>query len=311
MATLKSLIKAKNIRLEKVPEAFLSEVEKLQKKMFTDLISLLDSIDKEGGFIKASAGNIRKLSSIMTDAKEELFGTDYVEVATEFIKEFDLQKAANDNIFEKEFKEFSGSDLADELLRKSKEDALQALLGSPLDTEFLQPLDKLLSDSIGTGASWKDTVQSIRDFVEGNPEADGRLLQYSKTIARDSFTISDRSYTNAIADELESEWFFWSGGILSTSRCICIKNSEHYFHFKEIEAFARGENLGDCKVGDLWAGAVPATNEKTIFIYAGGFGCLHSIMPVSVFSVPQETIDRNIQNGNYVPSEKELALING
>lgn len=310
MATLKELIKAKNIRLEKIPDAFLSEVEKLQRKMFADLLSILDTIDREGGFIKASAENIRKLSGIITEAKEELFGGDYVDISNEFIKEFDSQKLANDKIFTKEFTEFSGSDLADELLRKSKEDALQALLGSPLDTEFLQPLDKLLSDAIGTGAGWKDTVQNIRDFVEGNKDVDGRLLQYSKQIAHDSFAFSDRAYTNAVSDELESEWFFYSGGEIETTRCFCKTRLEKYFHYKEFEAWGRGENLGDCKSGDLWAGAVPSTNEKTIFVYGGGFNCRHSIMPVSVFSVPADVIQRNLANGNYTPSEKELELVN-
>lgn len=311
MATLKSLIKAKNIRLEKVPDALLSEVEKLQRKMFSDLLSILDSIDREGGFIKASAENIRNLSSIITDAKEELFGTDYVDIVSEFVREFDVQKLANDKIFEKEFKEFSGSDLADELLKKNKDDALQALLGSPLDTEFLQPLDKTLSDAIGSGASFKDTVESIRTFVEGNEDVDGRLLQYAKQIAHDSFAISDRSYTNAVSDELESEWFYYSGGEIDTTRCFCKERLEKYYHYKEVEAWGRGEDLGECKSDDLWAGAIPATNEKTIFIYAGGFNCRHNFMPVSVFSVPKDVIQRNLDNGNYTPSERELELVLG
>lgn len=309
--TLKDLIKQKNIRLQKIPDAFLTEIEKIQKKIFTDLISILESIDKQGGFIKASAPNIKKLSSLTSDLKNELFGSDYVDIVSSFANEFEVQKSVNDKVLGKEFPDFKKSELGDALVTKSKEDALQALLGSPLDTEFLTPLDSLLSDAIASGASWKDTVQSIRDFVEGDPERDGRLLQYSKQISHDAFAFSDRSYTNAVSDELESEWFLYSGGELPTSRCFCIERHEKYFHYKEIESWGRGENLGDCKSGDLWAGAVPATNDKTIFIYAGGFNCEHSIMPVSVFSVPQDVIQRNIENGNYQPSEKELAAIEG
>lgn len=309
MATLKDLIKKKNIRLKEVPDALLTEVERVQKKIFADLISLLETIDKEGGFIKASKENLDKLTSL--DLKNELFGSDYVDIVSEFVKEYDVQRLANDKILEDQFKDFSGSDLANELLDKSKEDALEALLGSPLETEFLKPLDELLTNSISSGASWSDTVQEIQDFAQGNKDRDGKLLQYAKQIAHDSFAFSDRAYTNAVSDELESEWFLYAGGELPTSRCFCLERTEKYFHYKEIEAWGRGEDLGECRSGDLWQGAAAATNEKTIFIYAGGHNCQHSIMPVSVFSVPADVIQRNIANGNYAPSEKELELVNG
>lgn len=309
--TLKQLIKQKALRLESVPATLLSEVEKLQKKIFTDLLIILEQIEKEGGFLKATADNIRKLSDITVTLKDQLFGEDYVNKVSDFIKEFDEQKKIADNLFEKEFKDFQPSDLADTLLEKSKDDALEKLLGSPLDTEFLKPLESILTDSISTGASWRDTVDSIQNFVTGDEDRDGKLLQYSKQIAHDAFAFSDRAYTSAVADELESEWFFYSGGELPTTRCFCSERTEKYFHYKEIEAWARGEDLGECKSGDLWAGAVPATNEKTIFIYAGGFNCQHSILPVSVFSVPADVIKRNLDNGNYTPSEKELELVIG
>lgn len=307
--TVKALIKKKNIRLQQIPDAFLTEIEKIQKKIFTDLISILDAIDKQGGFIKASAANLKKLSSLTSNLKNELFGSDYVDIVSAFANEFEVQKTENEKILKKEFPDFTKSELGDALIAKSKDDALQALLGSPLDTEFLTPLDKLLSDSISSGAGFTDTVQAIRDFVEGTEEKDGRLLQYAKQISHESFAFSDRSFTNAVSDELESEWFLYSGGELPTSRCFCLARHDKYFHYKEIESWGRGENLGECKSGDLWAGAVPETNDKTIFIYAGGFNCEHSIMPVSVFSVPADVIQRNIENGNYQPSEKELAML--
>ena len=34
-------------------------------------------------------------------------------------------------------------------------------------------------------------------------------------------------------------------------------------------------------------------------IFAGGGNCMHSILPVSTYSVPHEVIQRNLDNGNY------------
>ena len=103
MPTLKSLIKKKNIRLEQVPSALLTEVERLQKIMFSDLISILDDIDKQGGFLVASADNLKKLAALTDDIKSDLFGSDYADVVEAFVNEYDVQKSINDEILKTEF----------------------------------------------------------------------------------------------------------------------------------------------------------------------------------------------------------------
>lgn len=307
--TFKEYLEKKNARLKTVPDELLSRIERFQKKLYSRLIAIVDDLTREGGFLKADAQNLRKQISISSGLKDDLFGDEYLDIVNDYIKEFDAQSKINDLVIKKQFKEFDSSEFAKVTLEKSKLSAHELLLDTPLETEFLKPLDELLTNSITSGASWNDTVQNIRDFVEGNEDVDGRLLNYSKQIAHDAFAEADRSYTNAVADDLESEWFLYSGGELPTSRCFCDERHEKYFHYKEVEAWGRGENIGDCRSGDLWAGANRNTNEKTIFIYAGGYNCEHSIMPVSVFSVPKSVLQRNIESGNYNPSEGERELL--
>lgn len=308
--TLKELIKLKNQRLESIPDALLSVVERTQKQVFSELLSLLDKFDRTGGAITASTENLLLMSEIMDDLKKTLLDSDYTQAVKEFAKEFDVQKVFNDDYFKKAFDIEADKAIADALVKQAKTDAVKALLSSPLDENFLKPIENILIDSIATGSGFTETLKSIQDFVEGSGDKDGKLLSYSKQIAHDDFAFSDRSYTNAIADDLgEIEWYLYSGGEIPGSRCFCKERHEKFFHYKEIEAWGKGEDLGVCKSGDLWQGAVPATNAQTIFIYAGGFGCIHSILPVSIFQVPKDVVERNISNGNYAPKEKELELL--
>lgn len=314
MAGSKSLIKKKNKRLKEVPEEFLSSVEKYQKKLFINVLALLDNIKRgsDGRIIFSSEdlSNLAAIQSIEQGIKSALLSGDYLKAVDSFAQEFNEQANLTNKYFRDIFKTFERSAAADAVLTTAKENAVTLLIGEPLDTNFLLPIKSLLEDSVQSGASWADTVQTIRDYVEGTEDADGRLLKYSKQIAHDEFSISDRSVTNIIAEEVEAEWYFYSGGEVLATRCFCDERNGQYFHYKEIESWGNGQNLDKCDLGDgTWAGEREGTNAQTIFVFAGGYNCEHSINPVSVFDVPMEVIRRNIDNGNYEPSEKEAELL--
>jgi len=308
----KKWLKEKEGRLENIPSLFEKDVEKYQRTIFDELVRLLDGLKRDGGKIIFNGENLENIAIVektIEELKEKLLSGDYVRSVDDFIKEFDFQADLNDTYFKNEFN-FKKSIAADEVLNLAKKGAVEALVGEPLDSNFILPIKSILNDAVTSGASWVETVQNIRDFVEGNPESDGRLLRYAKQIARDEFSIADRSYNNAIADELEIEFFIWSGQSLQNSRCFCRERANKYFHYKEIEAWARGEDLGECDLGDgSWQGEHDGTNEQTIFQYAGGWNCLHTIMGVSVFNVPKEDVQRAIDKGYYQPTEKELDLL--
>lgn len=314
MAIPKSLINKKSDRLEDVPKEFLRSVEKYQKKLFVNVLVLLDNIkrDSEGKIIFSSEdlSNLNAVKAIQDEIKNFILGSDYVKFVDEFAQEFDVQALLANQYFSDVFPAFTRSIAAEATLAASKESAVTLLIGEPLDTNFLLPIKGLLENSVQSNASWTDTVQSIRDYVEGTEAADGRLLHYSKQIATDSFSISDRSYTNVISEEVEAQWYFIQGNLLPSTRCFCEQRKGKYFHWKEIAAWGDGLNIGECDLGGgTWAGMRAGTNAETIFNYFGGYGCVDSVNPVSVFDVPMEVIQRNIDNGNYEPTEKEMELL--
>ena len=290
-------------RLIKVPDAFIERLSPIQEQIFKKLLAKLAALKQVNGMIVPSLENLKVIDSIREFIHDELIKSDYSSAVRDYAKEFDKQAGLNAAYYTKQFNSEFSTVLADAAVKQTKKAVVQALITDSVQVNFLTPLENTLSVAVQSGAAFSDTISAIRDFVEGNSDVDGAILKYSKQIAHDAFANADRAYNSAVSDELEVEWFLWAGGQIDTSRCFCIERHGKYYHYKEIEAWGRGEDVGEC--GFPWAGMNRATDAQTIFNYAGGYGCLHTVAGVSIFSVPKEDVMRNVDNGNYQLSPVE------
>jgi len=290
-------------RLIKVPDAFIERLSPIQEQIFKKLLAKLAALKQVNGMIVPSLENLKVIDSIREFIHDELIKSDYSSAVRDYAKEFDKQAGLNAAYYTKQFNSEFSTVLADAAVKQTKKAVVQALITDSVQVNFLTPLENTLSVAVQSGAGFSDTISAIRDFVEGNSDVDGAILKYSKQIAHDAFANADRAYNSAVSDELEVEWFLWAGGQIDTSRCFCIERHGKYYHYKEIEAWGRGEDVGEC--GFPWAGMNRATDAQTIFNYAGGYGCLHTVAGVSIFSVPKEDVMRNVDNGNYQLSPVE------
>src|SRR3990167_5759654 len=103
MPTLLNIIAEKNRRLEEIPAEFQSNVEKLQKRIFTRIVQLFGQLDTKDGQIVMSEANLFRVQQINDELKNVLNGKEYVAAVKEFIAEFDKQKIVNDQYFKKAF----------------------------------------------------------------------------------------------------------------------------------------------------------------------------------------------------------------
>lgn len=298
--TIEEIILEKVNRLESVPNSFLSSVQKMEAQNLRTILKYVGQLERDGDVIKKSAENLRLSTEIITELKKAIIGKDYLRAVTSFAKEFDVQAELSDDYFSKEMANFKVSKFADASLQRAKTNTVLQLVDSTPKTKFIQPLQGVLDVAISSGQSWTETVQTLTDYAIGNGKTDGKLLFYSKQIAHDSFAVSDRNYTNIIADEYGMDWFKYFGGLVTDSREFCTVRHGKFYHRKEIESWG---NMGE------WDGKMPGTNETTIFVFAGGFNCRHSILPVSVFSVPDKVIRKSISEGYYKPTAKEKELL--
>ena len=297
---LADILAEKDKNLAAVPDAFADRMVLAQREMLAEVTALLGSLDRKGSTIMVTKSNLIKAEAI-TELLSELFkGGEYFKAVETLADQFDQQALLTDTYFKIADPDFTLPPIANDVFLTRKAAALDVLLGDGVSANVSNPIRRELVNAVTTGASYTDTLRSLRNVIEGTPDRDGVLARWSRLIVSDSFAMTDRSYTQTIADELGYDWFLYAGGIIDTTRAFCKRHNGRYYHRNEIEGWAKED----------WQGKMYGTNESTIFVTAGGYNCQHSIMPVSVFAVPKADIDRNIKNGNFEPSAVEQRLLN-
>ena len=292
-------------RLKSVPDDLVSAMGKVENDAMRKVLGLIESLETESGIILNNSFNLSLISAIEQELKGAIFSNSYYKSLANFSSEFQVQASLNNAYFASIIDDFVVLKDFTKVMEASRNSALSLLSEDAFSQALIKPIqDSLLSSVIG-GGSITDTLKSIRQIVIGSNDVDGRLISHVKRVAYDAFAIADRQYTQAVGNHHKFEWFQWFGGKVSDSRCFCIEHHGKYFHRKEIEGFGEGLGIGNCSVYSSkllrngWQGMNENTTKITIWSYAGGYFCKHSILPVSQFVVPKEVIQRNIDSGNY------------
>jgi len=294
MATLSELIAKKTRRLTTVPDEFLNQVEKAQKKLLPEIIDLLRSLSLDSsGNIILNSSNLGLASNAKEFVQEILASSEYTTAIRNYAVEMANQKNLSNEIFSKSFEGFKPKSIADDLFKLNQKNAVDLLANNIGGERFADVIRENIETAISNNAGIKETIKQLQTIVTGDEEVDGKLLQYNKQIAHDTFAIADRNYTSAVSEELDAEWFFYSGSEIETTRPFCAERHNEYFYYKEIESWP--QTAGD------WAGRIPGTNSSTIYSYAGGYNCRHSIIPVSVRRVPKEKVTEAINKYGFEP----------
>jgi hypothetical protein len=302
MATLSELIAEKTRRLTTVPDAYLSDVERAQKRLFPQIVDILRqlSVDSAGNII-LNAANLTLASDVKALVQDILSQSEYITAVREFASQMTEQGKVSNELFAKAFDGFTPRPIAEALLKTTQRNAVDLMVNAIGNQRFADVVRENIETAISSNAGFTETVRQLQTIVTGDDEVDGKLLQYNKQIAHDTFAIADRNYTSAVSEELEAEWFFYSGSEIETTRPFCAARHNEYFYYREIEQWP--STAGD------WAGRIPGTNSSTIYSYAGGYNCRHSIIPVSIRRVPEAKIREAITKWGFEPTETEAELL--
>lgn len=291
--SLESILNEKNKRLESVPLAFQTSLERQQKKILLNIQSELSRLEMDGDRIAINSNNLKIVANISDELKTIFYSEDYLKAVKEFASEFSIQSELNLKLIKKTFGAVENPLAAKQYVDLAKRSAIDALVGAPADKDFIRPIQNILEQAVVNGSSFSETIDNITSFVAGGDGKESKILKYAKQITNDAFSIADRSQTSILSDYLGSEWFYFSGTEVENTRCFCKERVGNIYHYKEIESWANGENLGDCNIGNgKWAGEIEGTNASTIYSYLGGYNCLHSLMPVSIDFVSDSDIAR-------------------
>jgi hypothetical protein len=268
-----------------------------QNDAYGDVIVIVKklSLDKEG-YILQNAENraiIREANRAFAKAIDK---SGYVEGLNQFTVTFQVIDDLNAGYFA-DFAGFNPNRTFMKALQKQAiSDIESLLLNEGLQAQIKIPLSQVLTQNVNTGGSFQGMLKQVQDFIKGTDTDDGKLLRYSKQITKDLLFNYSRSYQQSVASDLALEFYYYIGGVIKTSRDWCREKAGNYFHQKEVESWANQD----------WAGKNPSTTKSSIFIFAGGYGCLHQILPVSIAIVPKEVIDRAVKEGYYQVKKREL-----
>ncbi|MDQ3047651.1 MAG: hypothetical protein M3R27_08900 [Bacteroidota bacterium] len=136
------------------------------------------------------------------------------------------------------------------------------------DPKIQKDIIKNVRKAIANGADLEAVKNTFREIIAASPEEAGILQKYYNTISKDILSRIDNGNNKIYADELDLQHAVYQGGLIRTSRSLCLKNNGKIFTREQIE-----DLRNDPFIKEMFSGKM---NEYDPFEQPGGYGCLHS-----------------------------------
>jgi hypothetical protein len=302
MASFEKLVSDKIKLFESVPAKLETAAIKTQAEAWKKIRPILAEMDVDAaGNIEQTENNVRRIGLINEELKKVLAGSEYKEAVKSFLDSIDKGVQLTDEIARTFEESFEPNQVQKQLLQISKQNAINAFYGSGLDARFTQPFLEQLTANVAARAPLREAVKTLETLVTGDGTADGKILANIKTTATTAQAVADRSYSAAVNEELDIQWYEYLGGEIDTTRPFCRNREDGIYHKKEIEAWGAGKNsagINDIRDG-TWAGRIDGTDSKSIFTFVGGWNCRHYLVPVPDNKVP-DTVKARARAEGYI-----------
>jgi hypothetical protein len=161
-------------------------------------------------------------------------------------------------------------DLYEAILKANINITKDALLGAGIRDNFSNAIRELLKANIAGVGDKRELRKILTQFIQGTETEKPFLQRYITQVTNDSVMIFNQEYLNTISEDLDIEYYIYSGTIIKDSRPFCVARTGRLFTKEQVKSWGK---LGP------WKGKIPGTNEKTIFVYRGGYNCRHRIWP--------------------------------
>lgn len=282
-------------KIEKIIDAadnkFLEAVRITQQDLYENLVDLFKKLEVDAdGYILNNAANRALFNKSSQIFNQTINQSGYNDAVNEFVGTFSELDLANQDYFSSISDLFKPNRAFITSLQTQTISNLETIiLNDGLKANIKTPLMNIISQNVNSGGSYSGFLEQLRANIIG-VDNEGKLLRYSRGILNDALFQYSRAYQQSVTDDLGLEFYLYSGGTTKDSRDFCTEHSDQFYHQLEIEAWADED----------WQGQIPGTTASSIFMFAGGYNCKHSIIPVDISIVPKEDIQRNIDNGNYV-----------
>jgi len=272
-------------------EVLASGVQGVQDYLYTQLVKVLKDLElDDDGLIKQSAVNRKVIEKAINTIDAKIQSSRYQVEVEQYLSVIPQIDALNITYFEVISDAFKPNRQFLASLQKQTVSQLEDLLfNQGFEASVKIPLTNLLNQNINAGGHFTDLLDSVKIYIKGDSKIDGKLLSHTKTVTKSTLFNYSRAFQQAISKDLGLQWFAYSGGLMDKSREFCKERAGHYYQKAEVESW-----------GDLtWGGQIQGTNASNVFVYAGGWNCTHSIIPVVESVVPEEDI-QSAKDGGFV-----------
>ena len=205
--------------IEKSFNEYVKEVEKINKKLFSIIVSHISDFVIDGKF-DTSLSNVAKIKTFLIDALKQ---SGYVKATNEYMKLVDTIKEINTSWYKKESINISKS--FDNLLVKNSEDAINNVLrGDELIRNIVEPLNKSLTNQLILKSNFKETYRNLDNIIN-----EKRIIpSYIENVAYDVMLEHDGNINNVVKLENKLKYMYWIGSEIESTRPICSHIKDKY-----------------------------------------------------------------------------------
>lgn len=298
--------------LDSAPSKLLDSAKSVESTLLASGVTALDGLEFVGGSAVISNQNIVAIDGIVNSILETLRTSQYEADLAVYLNMFDVNAQITLDFLKESFDNVVLDDVTKNLLIANKTQSADILIGSGVDGVG-QAIKTQLNNALSQGATKEEMIQILTDMLVSNEQRLALVTRFVSQHSLDRMAFGDRSFTLAMNETIGSVWWFYFGGTSKDSRVFCSERNGKFWHTNEISVWGDGKKSPGftfkAPVNGTWQGRIPTTNAGNIFVNLGGFNCQHSLMPVSVFDVDKKTLQRNINSGNYEPTNKEKSLL--
>jgi hypothetical protein len=274
-------------------ESFNSSLNVIQADVLAEVEVLIKDISLSGNNITQSVSNLKKINTLYARIEKVVISPEYKARVIEYGKSFSTVEKILDNYFSELVSEYSAPEVLAEIKKLAVQEVVDSLMESGIKANVSDKIGAILKDNIESGAKYTDMVKELKTFIVGNAEDLGAMESYAGTITTDAINEYAATYNKIITDDLDMDWFVYSGALVGQSRELCEKLvAKKFIHKSELPQIVKGNIDGHqipvSKKTGLPYGMKAGTTANNFQIKRGGYRCNHLMLATSEERVPIE-----------------------
>lgn len=261
-------------------------IKDLEARMALAASTTIAGFDTQGSdprtaTVIANAANMQGALDVINAMKAELAGDPWIDAVSDYLESLD---DTADRVIEYTQTLGDPDPAVAFALRRQYKVLIADLLTNPstYNAALWVPAYQSISASVASEAQISQVVTSVNELVKGDSERLGKIENAVGQPVSDAQAVHERATTQALAKQLDIQFYFYQGSEIDTTRDFCAQRRDHAWHVKEIEEWASLD----------WQGKRPETTKGNIFELLGGYNCRHIAVPISMRNVPASDLAR-------------------